>query len=107
LDFALLLYARLTDEVLVLVVPAIAACVENLTSAEYTTTLLTHGFLPILALAFVFDRTVARGSRRAAMRVRAQGDGRRASGPFRASVVHATYRRADGDVAERVTVTPR
>jgi hypothetical protein len=70
LDVALVVYRRLSNEMLLLAVPAIAACVQNLTSTDYTTTLLTHGFVPLLAIASVLDRLVPRQTARRSFSLR-------------------------------------
>jgi hypothetical protein len=70
LDVALVVYRRLSREMLLLTVPAIAACVQNLTSADYTTALLTHGFVPILAFATVLDHLVPRQAARRSLSMR-------------------------------------
>jgi hypothetical protein len=95
LDLALLAYRRVRDEGLMVTVPAIAACVQNLASTEYTTLLVTHGFLPILATAVIASR-IFRGNRgrridptsvRAGAAVPSRSSGQ--AGQWRAAVISA------------------
>lgn len=82
LDLAVWVYRRLSANTLVTCIAA--ACVSTLTftAADFTTVLVTHGFLPVLVLSLVLDRMCRKGLRGGARSaLSARGRLVRAEGP--------------------------
>lgn len=60
LDLSLLVYRRLSDNLLIPCVACIAINTSNFSSVEYTVSLFTFGFLFLLLVSWVVDRAVGR-----------------------------------------------
>jgi len=68
LDVALVVYARISSQMLLPVVASCAVASASFISADYTTTLLTHGFATVLLVGWGLDAVLRRRRRGTASR---------------------------------------
>lgn len=62
LDLALLVYRRLSDNMLLPCMAAVSASTVAFTAADYTTIMVTHGFMSLLVFAYVLDQVCIKRS---------------------------------------------